>query len=77
MSFIEPIEQQNQLKLIIYYTKFKTSNFIVKNSTNFSQTFLNEFVNLRPFRECLSENIITANIYIGHTTTTLSRHLVI
>ena len=29
---IKSTEQQNQIKLIIYYTKFKTSNLIVKNN---------------------------------------------
>ena len=27
---MKPIEQQKQIKLIIYYTKFKTSNLIIK-----------------------------------------------
>ena len=31
---IKPIKKQKQIKLIIYYTKSKTSNFIVKNNTN-------------------------------------------
>ena len=35
---IKPTKPQKQIKHIIYYTKFKTSNFIVKNNTNFPQT---------------------------------------
>ena len=31
---IKPIEKQKQIKHIINYTKFKTSNLIVKNDTN-------------------------------------------
>ena len=31
---IKPIKNQKQIKLIIYYTKFKTSNLIAKNYTN-------------------------------------------
>ena len=30
---IKPIKKQKNLKLIIYYSKFKTSNLIVKNNT--------------------------------------------
>ena len=33
MTNIKPTEPQKQIKLIIYYTKFKTSNLIVKNNT--------------------------------------------
>ena len=40
--YIKPIEQLKQIKLIIYYTKFKMSHFIVKNNINFPQTFLNQ-----------------------------------
>ena len=28
------LEKEKQIKLIIYYIKFKTSNLIVKNNTN-------------------------------------------
>ena len=30
-SHIKPIGKQKEIKLIIYYTKFKTSNLIVEN----------------------------------------------
>ena len=36
---IKPIEHQKQIKLIIYYNKFKTSNIIVKNITNSPPNF--------------------------------------
>ena len=41
--YIKPNEPQKQIKLIIYYTKFKASNLIVKNkahspNTNLTQT---------------------------------------
>ena len=39
---IKPTEPQKQIKLIIYYTKFKTSNLIVKNYTNYSKTPLTQ-----------------------------------
>ena len=34
----KPAESQKQINLIIYYTKFKTSNIIVKNNTNSPKT---------------------------------------
>ena len=38
----KPIEKQKQIKLIIYYTKFKTSNLIIKNNTNSAKIHLNQ-----------------------------------
>ena len=38
---IKPIEKQKQIKLI-YYTKFKTSNLIIKNNTNSAKIHLNK-----------------------------------
>ena len=40
-NIIKPIKMQKQIKLIIYYTKFKTSNLIVKNNTNSAKIHLN------------------------------------
>ena len=31
---IKLIEYQKQIKLMVYYTKFKTLNFVVKNKAN-------------------------------------------
>ena len=77
LRHIKPTEQ---IKLIIYYTKFKTSNLIVKNYTNSPSpqkkplTQTNAVYKFTcPLRECFSKNDITPNTYIGHTTTTLSR----
>ena len=39
---IEPIEKQKLIKLIIYFTKFKTSNLIVKNNTNSAKIHHNQ-----------------------------------
>ena len=39
---IKPVEQQKQIKLIIYSTKFKMSNLIVKNNTNSPKTSPNQ-----------------------------------
>ena len=36
------IEQLEHIKLIIYYTKFKTSNLVVKNNANSPKTLLNQ-----------------------------------
>ena len=35
---IKSIKHQKQIKLNIYYTKFKMSNLIIKNNTNASKT---------------------------------------
>ena len=52
------------------------SNLIVKNNRNSDKTPLTQtnvvYKFICPFQECLSENNITPNTYIGHTTTTLS-----
>ena len=73
---IKPIEKQKQIKLIINYTKFKTSKFI-KNNINFAKILLNHTnvanTFISPFRECLPKN--KNNSYIDYRTTTLSRPL--
>ena len=38
---VKSIKKQKQIKLIIYYTKFKISNFIVKNNT-IAKIYLNQ-----------------------------------
>ena len=59
------IKPTEQIKFIIYSTKFKTSNLIVKNNTNFSKSPLNQ-TNVHkltnPFRECLLEKITKETI---------------
>ena len=71
-SHIKPIEK----KKIIYYTKFKISNPIVKNNTNSAKIHLNQtnivYKFICTFRECLPKNKIYS--YIGYTTT-LSRRI--
>ena len=77
-NIVKPIEKQKPIKLIIYYTKFKTSNLIVKNDTNSAKIHLNQtnvvYKFICPFRGCLLKN--KNNSYIGYTTTTLSRRLI-
>ena len=73
---IKSIEQQKQIKLIIYYAKFKISNLIVKNKRNSSKISLNQtnvvYEFTCQFQESLSENNTEKiNTYISHTTTTL------
>ena len=74
---IKAMEKQKQIKFIIYYTKFKTSNLIVKNNTNSLKLHINQtnavYKFIRPFREGLPKN--KNNSYIGYKTTTLSRRL--
>ena len=73
---IKPIEKQKQIKFIIYNTKFKTSNLIVKNNTNSAKIHPNQinvvykFICL--FQGCLPKN--KNNPYFG-CTTTLFHHL--
>ena len=71
---IKPIEKQKQIKPIIYFTRFKTLNLIVKNNTNSAKIHLNQtnvvYKFICPFWECLPKN--KNNSYIGYTTTTLS-----
>ena len=79
LRHIKPTESHKQIKLIIYFTKYKTSNLIVRNNTNSPNPLLTQtnvaYKFTCPFRECFSENNITPNIYIGYTTTTLSCRL--
>ena len=74
---IKPIEKQKQIKLIIYKTKFKISNLIVKINTNSAKILLNQtnvvYKFISPFREFLPKN--KNNSYISNSTTMLSRRL--
>ena len=71
---VKPIKKQKQIKLIIYYTRFKTSKFIIDN-TNSTKIHLNKtnvvYKFTCPFRECLLKN--KNNSYTGYTTTILTR----
>ena len=53
-------EKQKQIKLNIYFTKSKTSNFIVKNNTNSAKTIKKQtnvvYKCIWPFRKCLPKN---------------------
>ena len=75
---IERIEKQKKkklIRLIVYYTKLKRLNLIVKNNTNSAKIYLNQtnvvYKFICPFRECFPKN--KYNSYIGYTTTALPR----
>ena len=74
---IKPIEKEKLIKPVIYFTRFKTLNLLVKNNTNSDKILLNltniVYKFIGPFRECLSKN--KSNIHIGYTTSTLSHCL--
>ena len=73
-SHIKPIKNQKQIKLIIYYTKLKASNLIVKNNTNPAKIHLNQtdvvYIFICQFQECVPKN--KNNYNIGYTTATIS-----
>ena len=50
------------------------SNLMLINNKNSLQTKL-DYKFTCPFMNCLTENNIKVNVYIGHTSTTLSRRL--
>ena len=66
---IKHIEKQKQIKLIIYYSKFKTPNLIFKNNINSAKMHLNQtnvvYKFICPFREFLPKN--KNDSYIGYT----------
>ena len=65
-----------KIKLIIYYNKFKTSNLVINNNSSPLIGVLQKTNIIYQFKcplgDCISEN---NNIYIGLTSTTLSRRL--
>ena len=73
---ILPTDPNKKIKLIIYYNKFKTSNFVIKNLfLSFDWSFAKNNVTYQfkyLWGDCISEN---NNIYVGLTSTTLSRWL--
>ena len=73
---IFPTDANKRIKLLIYFDKFKTSNFVIKNNSTFSIGILHKTYVIYQFKcplgDCISEN---NNIYISLTSTTLSRRL--
>ena len=71
-----PTDPNKKIKLIIYYNKFKTSNLVIRNNSSPSIGVLQK-INVTykfkcPLGDCISDN---NNIYVGLTSTTLSRRL--
>ena len=71
-----PLILIKKIKLIIYYNKFKTSNLVIRNNSSPSIGVLqknNVIYKFKcPFGDCIADN---NNIYVGLTSTTLSRRL--
>ena len=72
---ILPTDPNKKIKLI-YYNKFKTSNLVIKNNSSPLIGVLektNVIYQFKcPFGDCISDD---NNIYVGLTSTTLSRRL--
>ena len=68
-----PTDPTKNVRLIIYYNKFKTSNLIISNNSSPSTELLDRtniaFMFKCPLRDCVSKE---NNTYFGLTTTTLS-----
>ena len=73
---ILPADPNKKIKLIIYYNKFKTSNLVIRNNSTPSIGALQKNNVIYQFKcplgDCISDN---NNIYVGLTSTTLSRRL--
>ena len=75
---ILPTDPNKKKKLIIYYNKFKTPNLVIRNNSSPSIGVLQKKKNnviyqfKCPLGDCISDN---NNIYVGLTSTTLSRRL--
>ena len=73
---IFPTDPNKKIKLVIYYNKFKTSNLVIRNNSSPSIGVLQKTNVIYKFKcplgDCISDN---NNIYVGLTSTTLSRRL--
>ena len=73
---ILPTDPNKKIKLVIYYNKFKTSNLVIRNNSSPSIGVLQKTNVIYKFKcplgDCISDN---NNIYVGLTSTTLSRRL--
>ena len=73
---ILPTDPNKKIKLVIYYNKFKTSNLVIRNNSSPSIGVLQKTNVIYKFKcplgDCISDN---NNIYVGLTSTSLSRRL--
>ena len=71
---IHPTDPNKEIKLIIYYNKFKTSNLVIKNNSSPSIGVLQKTNVIYKFKcplgDCISDD---NNTYVGLTSTTLPR----
>ena len=78
---ILPTDPNKKIKLITYYNKFKTSNLVIRNNSSPSIGVLQKTNVIYKFKcplgDCISDNNNNNNIYVGLTSTTLSRRLTI
>ena len=66
----------SKIKLVIYYNKFKTSNLVIRNNSSPSIEVLQKTNVIYKFKCPLGDRISdNNNIYVGLTSTTLSRRL--
>ena len=76
--YILSTDPNKKMKFIIYYNKFKTFNFVIRNNSSPSIGVLqktNVIYQFKwPLEDCISDNN-NNNIYVGLTLTTLSRRL--
>ena len=75
---ILPTDPNKKIKLVIYYNKFKTSNLVIRNNFLYPSIGVLQKNNVIykfecPLGDCISDN--NNNIYVGLTSTTLSRRL--
>ena len=74
---ILPTDPNKKIKLIIIYNKFKTSNLVIRNNSSPSIGVLQKTNVIYKFKcplgDCISDD--NNNIYVGLTSTTLSRRL--
>ena len=75
---ILPTDPNKEIKLIIYYNKFKTSNLVIRNNSSPSIGVLQKYNVIYQFKcplgDCISDN---NDIYVSLTSTTLSRRLTV
>ena len=71
-----PTDPYKKIKVIIYYNKIKTSNLVIRNNSSPSIMALQKtnvtYQFKYPLGDCISDN---KNIYVGLTSSTLSRRL--
>ena len=77
---IFPTDPNKKIRLIIHYNKFKTSNLVIRNNSSPLIGVLQKkkttlYINFNVLWEIVSLIIIIIIIYVGLTSTTLSRRL--